>query len=81
MCTKSVHNYVLNIHLCVTKQRLKGIFSGLGLIGKDQTFSLLLENENGTKERFRDQFVAPPPLPLDALLYLRYPPYSTQRDY
>ena len=40
----------------------------MGLIGKDQTFPLLLENEKGAKERFRDQFVAPPPLPLVAPL-------------
>ena len=53
MCTsrtKLVLNYVLNIPNPI----------GFGLIGKDQTLSLLLEYEKCAKESFRDQFVAPP---------------------
>ena len=53
LCTK----YPLVCYKTKTKRHFFLVF---GLIGKDQTFPLLLENEKGAKERFRDQFVAPP---------------------
>ena len=51
-CTKSVHNYVLNIYFCVTNHDKKVLFSDLGSIRKDQTLLLLLGYEKGAKESF-----------------------------
>ena len=51
------------ISTCVLQNGVyKALFLGFGLIGKDHTLPMLLEYKKDGE--FRDQFVAPSPLPL-----------------